>query len=100
MCARARARVPSLRLCVCVRTRAGDWDTIAAAYAPRPFAILQNRDDFWWPKPGFQQVVDSATAVYKLYGKEAHFVHQFFNAIHTVDSPFREAIVQRFLDTL
>ena len=78
----------------------GDWDTVAATYAPRPFAILQNRDDFWWPKPGYQQVVDSATAVYKLYGAGGAFVHQFFNAIHTVDSPFREAIVQRFLDTL
>ena len=46
-----------------------DWDCLYAAIAPRPLVVVRLKDG--WPRSGFEQVVSTTSALYKLQQAEA-----------------------------
>ena len=53
--------------------RRTDWHEIDACIAPRPVLIASNSGDNWWPKAGFDKVVDTLKKVYALYDAPDRF---------------------------
>ena len=50
-----------------------EWDEINACIAPRPLLIASNSGDNWWPKPGFDAVVERLRQAYSFYGIADNF---------------------------
>jgi len=50
-----------------------EWDEINACIAPRPLLIASNSGDGWWPKPGFDAVVNRLRQTYSFYGMADNF---------------------------
>jgi len=67
-----------------------DWDEIDACIAPRPVLIASNSGDNWWPKPGFDAVVNRLRAVYGLYGVGEHFEVVFDLRSHSMTPYIKE----------
>ena len=52
-----------------------DWHEINACIAPRPVYIASNSGDNWWPVVGYDNVVSTLDAAFRLYGNPQHFQH-------------------------
>jgi dienelactone hydrolase len=52
-----------------------DWHEINACIAPRSVYIASNSGDNWWPAAGYDQVVSTLDAAFRLYGKPQNFQH-------------------------
>ena len=52
-----------------------DWHEINACIAPRAVYIASNSGDNWWPAAGYDKVVLTLDAAFRLYGKPQHFQH-------------------------
>jgi len=67
-----------------------DWDEIGACIAPRPVLIASNSGDRWWPKPGFDAVVNRLRTVYGLYGVADRFEVVFDLRSHSMTPYIKE----------
>jgi len=52
-----------------------DWHEINACIAPRAVFIASNSGDIWWPKAGYDKVVETLDHAFKLYGQPERFRH-------------------------
>jgi dienelactone hydrolase len=72
-----------------------DWDEIDACIAPRPVLIASNTGDNWWPRPGFDNVVNRLKETYQLYGQPGRFSVVFDLRSHNM-TPYTPEIAAWF----
>jgi len=79
-----------------------DWDEIGACIAPRPLLIASNSGDNWWPKPGFDAVVNRCRQVYSIYGLASNFAVVYDRRYHNMTPyiPELEAWFEKHLKPL
>jgi len=79
-----------------------DWDEIGACIAPRPLLIASNSGDNWWPKAGFDAVVNRCRQVYSLYGLASNFAVVYDRRSHNMTPyiPELEAWFEKHLKPL